>query len=114
MTTTYPDTITDATGRTWDWSDIWGGYRSEGQVTHGYDTINREWGIASAGQCEQIDAEAREDLEASPLGRETCATCGSTCIEIIHWASAWSDQIVGMTCSRSCADAFNAKRAVTA
>lgn len=40
------DTLTDGTGRVWTWSEIWGGYRSEGMVTHGYETIKSQWGIA--------------------------------------------------------------------
>lgn len=45
MTTSYPTTVTDNTGRMWFWSDDWGGYRSEGMTTHGYDTIRSQWGI---------------------------------------------------------------------
>ncbi|QDP45559.1 hypothetical protein SEA_FUZZBUSTER_75 [Microbacterium phage FuzzBuster] len=45
MAITYPATIIDGTGRTWSWSDDWGGYRSEGMTTHGYDTIASQWGI---------------------------------------------------------------------
>lgn len=48
MATTYPEKITDRTGRVWTWSESWGGYRSEGMVTHGYDTIRDQWGIAPA------------------------------------------------------------------
>lgn len=44
--TIYPTTITDGTGRIWQWSDAWQGYRSEGRMTHGYDTIKAQWGIA--------------------------------------------------------------------
>lgn len=47
MSTTYPTTITDKTGRVWEWSDQWGGYRHPGQLTHGYDTIRDQWGIAT-------------------------------------------------------------------
>lgn len=39
MTTSYPTTITDNTGRTWFWSEYWGGYRAADMMTHGYDTI---------------------------------------------------------------------------
>lgn len=42
----YPDTLTDGTGRVWSWSARWGGYRAPGMVTHGYDTIATQWGIA--------------------------------------------------------------------
>lgn len=44
--TIYPTTITDGTGRIWHWSEFWNGYRSEGRMTHGYDTIKTHWGIA--------------------------------------------------------------------
>ena len=47
MSTTYPTTITDKTGRVWEWSEQWGGYRHPGQLTHGYDTIRDQWGIAT-------------------------------------------------------------------
>lgn len=40
------DTITDGTGRRWVWSDMWNGYRSEGMLTHGYETIKSQWGIS--------------------------------------------------------------------
>jgi len=43
--TIYPATITDTTGRVWNWSFAWGGYRSGGMMTHGYDTIKLQWGI---------------------------------------------------------------------
>lgn len=48
MATSYPATITDGAGRAWEWSDAWGGYRSEGMMTHGYDTIRAQWGIATS------------------------------------------------------------------
>lgn len=43
--TIYPPTITDGTGRVWEWSAVWDGYRAPGMVTHGIETIREQWGI---------------------------------------------------------------------
>lgn len=43
---TWPASIIDGTGRTWTFSEAWGGYRSPGMMTHGYSTIESQWGVA--------------------------------------------------------------------
>lgn len=45
MAIRYPTSIVDGTGRTWTWSELWGGYRAPGETTHGYETIKRLYGI---------------------------------------------------------------------
>lgn len=60
--------------------------------------------------CEQYEADDAEFDAAMEAEPDTCAECGSNDVQIFHWDGPFGTRVIGVTCSRDCADAFNAKQ----